>query len=105
MFFQISPQYLIHGSIFTKCLKNVWTTNIWLYKAIYIYVRSFRRFLKENHVLFYEKHLRRCEESSFEHSIVLPNDDFLEQEFENFNPDEVGNEVPLGDDNNDEKEE
>ena len=61
--------------------------------------------MKENHVLFYEKHLRRCEESGFKHSIVLPNDDFLEQEFENFNPDEVVNKVPLGDDNNDEKEE
>ena len=56
--------------------------------------------MKENHVLFYEKHLRRCEESGFKHSIVLPNDDILEQEFENFNPDEVVNKVPLGDDNN-----
>ena len=30
----------------------------------------------------------------------LPNDNFLEQEFENFNRDEVGNGEPLGDDNN-----
>ena len=32
------------------------------------------KFLKENHVWFYEKYLRRCEESSLTHSIVLPND-------------------------------
>ena len=55
---------------------------------------------KENHVWFYEKHLSRWEESSLKHSIVLPNDNFLEQEFENFNGDEVGKEEPLGDDNN-----
>ena len=32
--------------------------------------------------------------------IVLSNDNFLEQKFENFNGDEVGKEEPLGDDNN-----
>ena len=53
---------------------------------------------KENHVWFYEKHLSRWEESSLKHSIVLPNDNFLEQE--NFNGDEVGKEEPLGDENN-----
>ena len=57
-------------------------------------------FLKENYVSFYEKHLRRCKESSLKHSMVLPNDNFLEQEFENFNRDEVGNGEPLGEDNN-----
>ena len=70
------------------------------YTRKYTYVQSFLRFLKENHVWFYEKHLRCCEESSLKHSIVLPNDNFLEQEFENFNRDEVGKGEPLGDDNN-----
>ena len=56
--------------------------------------------MKENHVWFYEKHLRRGEESSLKHSIVWPNDNFLEQEFENWNRDEVGNEESLDDDNN-----
>ena len=61
--------------------------------------------MKENHVWFYEKHLRCCKESNLKHSVVLPNDNFLEQEFENFNRDEVSNEEPLGDDNNGEEEE
>ena len=49
------------------------------------YVKSFWKFVKENRVSFYEKHLSSYEESSFKHSIALPNDNFLEQEFENFN--------------------
>ena len=61
--------------------------------------------MKENHVWFYEKHLRLYEENSLKHSILLPNDNFLEQELKNFNRDEVGNEEPLGDDNNSEEEE
>ena len=61
--------------------------------------------MKENHVWFYEKHLRLYEENSLKHSILLPNDNFLEQEFKNFNRDEVGNEEPLGDDNNSEEKE
>ena len=91
----------------------VFLTNVWKifepqisdFTRKYTYVQSFWRFLKENHVWFYEKHLRRCEESSLKHSIVLPNDNFLEQEFEIFNRDEVGNEEPLGDDNNGEEKE
>ena len=55
--------------------------------------------MKENHVQFYEKHPRRYEEHS------LPNDNCLEQEFENFNRDYVGNETLLGSDNNGEEEE
>ena len=51
--------------------------------------------MKENCVWFYEKHLRSYEESSF-----YQNDNFLEQEFENFNQNEVGTEKPLGGDNN-----
>ena len=61
--------------------------------------------MKENRLWFYEKHPRSYEESSFKHNIVLPDDNFLEQEFENFNQSEVGNEEPLGDDNNIEEEE
>ena len=38
-------------------------------------------------------------------SIVLLNDNLLEQKFENVNRDEVGNEKPLGDDNNGKEEE
>ena len=60
--------------------------------------------MKENRVWFYEKHLKRYEESSLKHSIVLPNGNFLEQEFENFNRAEAGNEEPLGCDNNGEEE-
>ena len=36
---------------------------------------------------------------------VLLNDNFLEQEFENFNRDEMGSENPLGSDNNGGEEE
>ena len=96
---------LIHASIFRKCLKNIWTTNIWLQGNIHMHVQSFWAFLIKNHVRFYEKHLRRCQETSFKHNIVVPNDNFLEQEFENFNRDKVGNEEPLGDDRNGEEEE
>ena len=60
--------------------------------------------MKENCVWFYEKHLRSYEESSLKHSIVLQNDNFLEQEFENFNQNEVANEEPLGGDINVEEE-
>ena len=35
----------------------------------------------------------------------MPNDDFLEQVFENFNRDNVSNENPLGGDKNSEEEE
>ena len=65
--------------------------------------------MKENHVWFYKRHLmRRYEESSSKHSIVLPNENFSEQEFEKFNRYEVGkfsNQEPLGSDNNGEEEE
>ena len=75
----------------------------------YTYVKCFRRLGKENHVWFYERHLmRRYEKSSLKHSIVLPNENFSEQEFENFNRDEVGkfsNKEHLGSDNNVEEEE
>ena len=49
--------------------------------------------------------MKRCVELSLKHSFVLPNDNFLEQEFENFNQKEVRSEEPLRDDNNDEEEE
>ena len=52
--------------------------------------------------------MRRYEKSSLKHSIVLPNENFSEQEFENFNRDEVGkfsNKEHLGSDNNVEEEE
>ena len=52
--------------------------------------------------------MRRYKESSLKHSIVLPNENFSEQEFENFNRDEVSkfsNKEPLGSDNNGEEEE
>ena len=51
--------------------------------------------------------MRRYEESSSKHSIVLPNENFSEQEFENFNRDEVGkfsNKEHLGSNNNGEEE-
>ena len=60
--------------------------------------------MKENHDWFYERHLmRRYEESSLKHSIVLLNVNFSEQEFENFNRNEMGkfsNQKLLGSDNN-----
>ena len=71
----------------------------------YAYFQSFWRFLNKNHVWFYEKHMTSYVESSLKHCIVLPNDNFLEQEFENFNRDEVDNKEPLGNDNNGEKKE
>ena len=62
--------------------------------------------MKENHVWFYERYLmRRYEESNLKHSIALPNESFSDQEFENFNRDEVGDQDPLGSDNNGEEEE
>ena len=62
--------------------------------------------MKENHVWFYENHLRRCKEGSLKHSIALPNGKFLEQEFENLNRDEVVcEELLVDDDNNGEEEE
>ena len=42
---------------------------------------------------------------SLKHNIILPNDNFLEQEFENLNRKEVGSQEPLGDGNNGEEEE
>ena len=60
---------------------------------------------EKNHVCFDEKHLMRYEESSLKHRTVLPNDNILEQELENFNRDEAGNDEPLGSDNNGEGEE
>ena len=58
---------------------------------------------------FHERHLmRRYEKSNLKHSIVLPNGNFSEQKFENFNRDKVGefsNKEPLGGDNNGEEEE
>ena len=61
--------------------------------------------MKENHVWFYEKHLRRYEDSSLKQTIVLPNGSNLVQEFKNFNQDEMGNEELLGSDNNDKEKE
>ena len=49
--------------------------------------------------------MKRCVELSLKHNIVLPIDNFLEQEFENNNQKEVGSEEPLGDDKNGEEEE
>lgn len=71
----------------------------------YTSVQSFRRLVKENHVWFYEKHLRRYEDSSLKQTIVLPNGSNLVQEFKNFNRDEMGNEELLGSDNNDKEKE
>ena len=47
--------------------------------------------------------MRRYEESSLKHRIVLPNENFSEQDFENFNRNEVSkfsNKEALGSDNN-----
>ena len=55
--------------------------------------------MKENHVSFYEKHLSRYD------SIVLPNENFLEQQFKTFNGDEMENQELLGSDHNGEEEE
>ena len=54
--------------------------------------------------------MKHYEGSSLKHSIVLPNENFSEQEFEiwNFKRDEVSkfsNKKPLGSDNNSEEEE
>ena len=49
--------------------------------------------------------MKSCVEISLKHCIDLPNDNFLEQEYENFNQKEVGSEELLGNDNNGEEEE
>ena len=52
--------------------------------------------------------MRRYKRSSLKHSIVLPNENFSGQEFENFNREEVGkysNKEPLSSNNNGEEEE
>ena len=90
---------------FSQTFKKIFEPQISDFTRKYRYAQSFWRLLKENHVWFYEKHLRHCKESSLKHCIVLPNDNFLEQEFEKFNRDEVGNKDPLGDDNNGEEKE
>ena len=55
--------------------------------------------MKENHVWFYEGHLmRRSEESSLNHSIVLPNDNRVEVV-------KLNNKEPLGSNNNAEEKE
>ena len=65
--------------------------------------------MKENNVWFYEGHLmRRSEESSLNHSIVLPNENFSEKESETYNRVEVvklNNKEPLGSNNNAEEKE
>ena len=51
--------------------------------------------------------MRRYKRSSLKHSIVLPNENFSGQEFENFNREEVGkysNKEPLSSNNNGEEE-
>ena len=55
--------------------------------------------MNENHDSFYEKHLSRYD------SIVLPNENFLEQQFKTFNGDEMENQELLGSDHNGEEEE
>ena len=67
----------------------------------YTNIQSFRRHVKEKHVWFYDKHLRRYERGSLRHDILMPVDNVLEAEHENFNQDEVmGNEEQIeGDDN------
>ena len=51
------------------------------------------------------KNIGRVTRKVVRNSIVLLNDNLLEQKFENVNRDEVGNEEPLGDDNNGKEEE
>ena len=59
----------------------------------YTNIQSFRRHVKEKHVWFYDKHLRRYKRGSLRHDILMPVDKVLEAEHENFNQDEVtGNE-------------
>ena len=70
-------------------------------------IQSFRRYVKEKHVWFYDKYLRRYKRVSLRHDIFMTVDDFLEAEHENFNQDEVmGNKVQIeGDDNSEGQEE
>ena len=66
---------------------------------------KFLEFVKENRFRLYKKHLKRYKENSLKDSIVLPNGNSLEKEFENFNRDEVSKKDSLGGDKNDEEEE
>ena len=63
--------------------------------------------MNKKHVWFYDKHLRRYERGSLRHDILMPVDNVLEAEHENFNQDEVmGNEKQIeGDDNSKGEEE
>ena len=73
---------------------------------IQINIQSFRRHVKEKHVWFYDKHLRRYERGSLRHDILTPVDNVLEAEHEHFNQDEVmGNEEQIGGDDNSKGEE
>ena len=92
-------------SVFFPNVKKIFEPQISVCTRKYTYVQRFWRFLKENYAWFYENHLRRCEKSSLKYSIVLPNDNFSGQEFENFNLDQVDTKEPLGNDNNGEEEE
>ena len=72
----------------------------------YTNIQSFRRHVKEKHVWFYHKHLRRYERGSLRHDILMTVDNFLEEEHENLNQDEVvGNKEQIEADNNSEGEE
>ena len=73
----------------------------------YTNIQSFRRHVKEKHVWFYDKHLRRYERGSLRHDILMPVDNVLEAEHENFNQDEVmcNEEQIEGDDNSEGEEE
>ena len=51
----------------------------------YANIQSFGRDMKEKHVWFYDKHLRRYERGSLRHDILIRVDNFLEAEHENFN--------------------
>ena len=67
----------------------------------YTNIQSFRRHVKEKHVWFYDKHLRRYKRGSLRHDILMPVDNVLEAKHGNFNQDEVmDNEEQIeGDDN------
>ena len=98
---------MIHATNFPKRL-TIFEQHISDCIRKYTSVQIFWGLVKENHVWFYERHLRRYEESSLKHSVVLPNENISEQELESFNRDEVGkfsNKEPLGSGNNGEEEE
>ena len=62
--------------------------------------------MKEKHVWFYDKRLRRYERGSLRHDILMPVDNVLEAEHENFNQDEVmGKEEQIESDDNSKGEE